>query len=191
MLTRDNEEVWISFLLSPLQTGYYKAAKALINLVMLPITPFIGATYPELTRAVAEKAWPRLHGFLRRLTTIAGLWTGAVTLGLLVLGRWLITTFYGTDFAPSFPALIILLVGFGLANTFYWNRNLLLSFNLPNYPLKVVSIVGALKILVTFLLVPLFGYLAEAALLSAFQAVTVALLAWRGLGELRSQESRE
>jgi len=190
MLTRDNEEVWISFLLSPLQTGYYKAAKALINLVMLPITPFIGATYPELTRAVAEKAWPRLHGFLRRLTTIAGLWTGAVTLGLLVLGRWLITTFYGTDFAPSFPALIILLVGFGLANTLYWNRNLLLSFNLPNYPLKVISIVGALKILLTFLLVPLFGYLAEAVLLSAFQAISVALLAWRGLGEVRSQERK-
>jgi len=155
---------------------------------MLPITPFIGATYPELTRAVAEKAWPRLHGFLRRLTTIAGLWTGAVTLGLLVLGRWLITTFYGTDFAPSFPALIILLVGFGLANTFYWNRNLLLSLNLPNYPLKVISIVGVLKILLTFLLVPLFGYLAEAVLLSAFQAISVALLARRGLGEVRSQE---
>ncbi len=190
MLTRDNEEVWISFLLSPLQTGYYKAAKALINLVMLPITPFIGATYPELTRAVAEKAWPRLRGFLRRLTTIAGLWTGAVTLGLLVLGRWLITTFYGADFAPSFPALIILLVGFSIANTLYWNRNLLLSLNLPNYPLKVVFIVGVLKILLTFLLVPLFGYLAEAVLLSAFQAITVTLLAWRGLGEVRLQMRR-
>ena len=47
---------WISFLLSPLQTGYYKAAKALINLVMLPITPFIGATYPELTRAVGGES---------------------------------------------------------------------------------------------------------------------------------------
>ncbi len=75
-----------------------------------------------------------------------------------------------------------------LANTLYWNRNLLLSLNLPNYPLKVVFIVGVLKILLTFLLVPLFGYLAEAALLSAFQAITVTLLAWRGLGEVRLQE---
>ncbi len=188
MLTRDNEEVWISFILSPLQTGYYKAAKALINLVMLPITPFIGATYPELTRAVAEKTWVRLRGLLRRLTTISAAWTGAVTLGLLVMGRWLLTTFYGADFAPSYPALLILLVGFGLANTLYWNRNLLLSFNLPNYPLKVITVLGVLKIVLTFLLVPLLGYLAEAALLSAFQAISVTLLTWRGLREVQAQE---
>jgi O-antigen/teichoic acid export membrane protein len=47
-----------------------------------------------------------------------------------------------------------------------------------------------LKILLTFLLVPLFGYRAEAALLSAFQAITVTMLAWRGLREVRSQELR-
>ena len=101
------------------------------------------------------------------------------------MGSWLITTLLRRRILPRpSPALLILLVGFGLANTLYWNRNLLLSLNLPNYPLKVVFIVGVLKILLTFLLVPLFGYLAEAALLSAFQAITVTLLAWRGLGEV-------
>ncbi len=189
MLTRDNEEVWISFLLSPEKTGYYKAAKALINLVMLPITPFIGATYPELTRAVTEKAWARLRSLLRRLTTLSAAWTGAVALGFLVLGRWLITVFYGAAFGPSYPALLILLVGYGLANTLYWNRNLLLSLGQPNYPLKVTVILGFAKIVLTFLLVPLLGYLAEAALLSAFQAISVTLLAWRGLREVRVQES--
>ncbi len=188
MLTRDNEEVWISLLLSPEKTGYYKAAKALINLVMLPITPFIGATYPELTRAVTEKAWARLRGLLRRLTSISGAWTAAVAVGLLVLGRWLVATFYGADFAPAYPALLILLAGFGLANILYWNRNLLLSLGLPNYPLKVITVLGALKVVLTFVLVPLFGYLAEAALLSAFQAISVTLLAWRGLREVRAQE---
>jgi O-antigen/teichoic acid export membrane protein len=188
MLTRDNEEVWISFLLSPLQTAYYKAAKALMNLVMLPITPFIGVTYPEMTRAVAEKAWDRLRAMLRRLTTISAVWTAGVTLGLLVMGRWLVVTVYGADFAPSYPALLILLVGFGLANTLYWNRNLLLSLNLPNYPLNVIIVLGAIKIILTFLLVPLLGYLAEATLLSAFQAISVSLLAWRGLREVRAHE---
>ena len=187
-LVRDNEEVWISLLISPLATGYYKAAKALVNLVMTPITPFIGATYPELTRAVAEKAWARLRSLLRRLTFLSGAWTLAAGLGLLVLGRWLVTAFYGADFAPAYPAMLILLIGFGLANTLYWNRNLLLSFNQPNYPLKVTAILGFVKIVLTFLLVPVFGYLAEAALLSAFQAVSVSLLAWRGLREIKAQE---
>ncbi|MFH1523844.1 MAG: oligosaccharide flippase family protein [Chloroflexota bacterium] len=188
MLTRDNEEVWISLILSPLQTGYYKAAKALMNLVMLPITPFIGATYPELTRAVAEKAWARLRNLLSRLTMISAAWTGAVVVGLLVLGRWLITI-YGPDFAPAYPAVLILLVGYGLANILYWNRNLLLSLHQPNYPLKVITVLGAFKVVLTFLLVPLFGYLVEAALLSAFQAISVTLLARRGLREVRTQEA--
>jgi len=104
------------------------------------------------------------------------------------LGHWLISI-YGADFAPSYPAVLILLVGYGLANTLYWNRNLLLSLGLPNYPLKVITVLGVLKIVLTFLLVPLFGYLVEAALLSAFQAISVTLLAWRGLREVRAQES--
>jgi hypothetical protein len=79
------------------------------------------------------------------------------------------------------PALPILLLGYGLANTLYWNRNLLLSFNQPNYPLKVTAILGFVIIVLTFLLVPFFGYLAEAALLSAFQAISVSMLDWRGL----------
>jgi O-antigen/teichoic acid export membrane protein len=145
-------------------------------------------TYPEMTRAVAEKAWDRLRAMLRRLTTISAVWTAGVTLGLLVMGRWLVVTVYGADFAPSYPALLILLVGFGLANTLYWNRNLLLSLNLPNYPLKVIIVLGAIKIILTFLLVPLLGYLAEATLLSAFQAISVSLLAWRGLREVRAHE---
>ncbi len=188
MLVRDNEEVWISLLLSPLATGYYKAAKALVNLVMTPITPFIGATYPELTRAVAEKAWARLRSLLRRLTLLSGAWTLAAGLGLLVFGRWLLSI-YGPDFTVAYPALLILLVGYGLATVLYWNRNLLLSFNQPNYPLKVTTILGFAKIALTFLLVPALGYLVEAALLSAFQAISVSLLAWRGLRELKMQES--
>lgn len=187
-LVRDNEEVWISLLLSPLQTGYYKAAKALLNLVMLPITPFIGATYPELTRAVAEKAWVRLRSLLRRLTAISGVWTLAVAAGLVIFGRWLVAI-YGAEFANAYPALLILLIGYGVANTLYWNRNLLLSFHQPSYPLKITAIVGLFKILLTFLLVPFYGYLVEAALLSAFQAVSVGLLAWRGLREVKVQEA--
>lgn len=185
MMTRDNEEVWISLLLSPLQVGYYKVAKAVINLVVLPITPFISTTYPETTRAVAEKAWQRLRDLLGRLTLIATAWTGVVTVGLIIFGHWLITRFYGVDFAPSFPAMLILLVGFGFANIFYWNRNLLLSLGMPNDPLKVMAVAGLVKITLSFLLVPRFGYLMETVLMSAFFVVSIGLIVLRGIREVR------
>ncbi len=185
MLTRDNEEFWISLLLSPLQTGYYKVAKAIINLVVLPITPFISTTYPEMTRAVGEKAWGRLRSLLRRLTLISTAWTGAVALGLMVFGNWMITRFYGIEFSPATPAMLILLVGFGFANILYWNRNLLLALGKPNYPLVVMAVAGVAKIALSFLLVPRFGYLMETALVSAFFIVTIGLISLRGIREVR------
>ncbi len=191
MMTRDNEEFWISLLLSPLQTGYYKVAKAIINLVVLPITPFISTTYPEMARAVGEKAWSRLRSLLRRLTLISAAWTGAVAIGLLVFGNWLIIHFYGIEFAPSTPAMLILLAGFGFANIFYWNRNLLLSLGKPNYPLIIMAIAGAVKIALSFLLVPRFGYLMETALISAFFIVSIGLIALRGIREVQRQAIKE
>lgn len=187
IVTRDNESVWISTLLGPLAAGYYKTAKAVINLVTMPISPFITAAYPAINRAVAERTWARLRDLLKKLTVISAAWTGAVTLGLVVFGRWLIVTFYKPEFAPAYPVLLILLVGFGFANIFYWNRNLLLSQGLPDYPLKAVAFPGVVKLLLTFLLVPRFGILMEAVLLSAFFVVSIGLMVWRGLEEIKKQ----
>lgn len=191
MVTRDSESVWISLLLSPTAAGYYKAAKAVINLITLPINPFITASYPAINRAIAERAWARLRHLLRRLTVLSAAWTGAAALGLTLLGHWLITTFYGPDFAPAYPALLILLVGYGFANIFYWNRNLLLSFGLPDYPLKATAFTGTAKLLLTFLLVPHFGYLMEAALLSAFFVVSIGFIVRRGVKEINRHPDRD
>jgi O-antigen/teichoic acid export membrane protein len=187
MVTRDSESVWLSTLIGPLAAGYYKTAKAVINLVTLPITPFITAAYPAINSSVAEKAWARLQNLLKKLTLISAAWTGSVSLGLLLLGHWLIITFYGVEFSPAYPAMLILLIGFGIANIFYWNRNLLLSFGRPDYPLKVIAFAGAGKLLLTFLLVPRYGYLMEAALMSAFFVVSIGLIVLRGRQEIRRQ----
>jgi O-antigen/teichoic acid export membrane protein len=191
MVTRDSESVWISALAGPLAAGYYKTAKAVINLVTLPITPFITAAYPAINRSIAERAWARLRRLLRRLTVLSAAWTGAAALGLIVLGRWLITTFYGADFAPAYPAILLLLLGYGFANIFYWNRNLLLSFGQPDYPLKVTAFAGAAKLMLTLLLVPRFGYLMEAGLLSAFFIVSIGLIVWKGWKEIGKHPDRD
>jgi O-antigen/teichoic acid export membrane protein len=189
MLIRDNEVVWVSYFLSPLEAGYYKLALAVINLMVMPITPFINTTFPELTRAVAQKAWLRLRDLLKKMTIISGAWTGAVVLALVVVGNWLITTFYGKEYGPATPAALILLIGYGVANVLYWNRTLLLSLGLPNYPLKAIAFTGSAKLILGFFLVPRFGYLAEAALLSGFFVISIGLIVARGLLEIRNQQS--
>jgi O-antigen/teichoic acid export membrane protein len=61
MLVRDNEALWIAWFLNPVAVGYAKTALAFINLVQIPITPFIATTYPEINAAVTNKDWTLLR----------------------------------------------------------------------------------------------------------------------------------
>jgi O-antigen/teichoic acid export membrane protein len=180
LVIRDSEVLWVTYFLSPLEAGYYKVALAVINLVLMPITPFISTTFPEISRNIAAKAWQQLRNLLRKITAISLAWTGAVAIGLLILGKWLIETFYGTEYVPAYPALMVLLIGFGFANVLFWNRPLLLSLGLPVYPLKVSFWVGLVKVVGSFLLVPRYGYVAEALLLSLYFVISIGLIVLRG-----------
>ncbi len=180
MIVRDSELLWVGFFLTTRDVGYYKIALAIINLVVAPINPLISATYPELSRSVAEKSWAQLRRLLRRVTILAGGWSVAVSLGLLVFGNWVILL-YGAEYLPAYPALMVLLMGYGVANVLFWNRSLLLVLQRPVFPFQVMLWTGLAKVALAFVLVPRFGYIAEAALLSAYLAVSVVIIVWQGL----------
>jgi O-antigen/teichoic acid export membrane protein len=187
MLVRDNEVLWIAYFLTPLEVGYAKTALAIINLVQVPITPFISTTYPEINRAVAEKKWNQLRALLKKVTLISGGWTILTGLGLVLFGRWLLG-FYGPDFIPAYIPMLIFLAGLGFGNIFFWNRPLLLSLGLPMVPYRISLWCGVAKIAFAFLLVPKLGINFEAFLLSAFFVVSVGWIILRGFAEIRKRE---
>ncbi len=199
LIARDSEVQWVGFFFGPLVTGYYKTALAVINLVVMPINPFISTTYPEITRAFATRQWARLRSLLRRVTLISGSWTLAVALGILLLGRQLLFSswslfghtfhIYSAAFLPAFPALLVLLVGFGFANILFWNRPLLLAQGLASYTLKVSLWTMLAKVVLALILLPGAGYLAEAGLLSGYFVVSVGVMTWRGLSLTRQAEA--
>jgi O-antigen/teichoic acid export membrane protein len=180
MIVRDSELLWVGFFLTTRDVGYYKIALAIINLVVAPINPLISATYPELSRSVAEKSWAQLRRLLRRVSLLAAGWSVGVSLALLVFGNWVILL-YGAEYLPAYPALMVLLAGYGVANILFWNRSLLLVLQRPTFPFQVMLWIGLAKVLLAFVLVPRFGYIAEAALLSAYLAISVAIIVWQGL----------
>ncbi len=208
MLARDNDQLWVSLFFSTTEAAYYKVAMILINLVVTPITPFINAVYPEINKTVVKRQWDQLIQLLKRVTGVAGAWTGAVALGLLLFGRqvffspWSIlghpvllfgkqVIVFKASYLPAYPGVLFLLIGFGIANTLFWNRPLLLALGLPDYPLKV-SVWGAIaKLGLTLVFVPLFGYLGAATLLSGYLAITVGLNVWKGMEQIRRMRSLE
>ena len=127
--------------------------RTLVNLVMLPIEPFIWPTYAEITRTVAQKQWQATRKLLKQVSTIGRGWTLLAGGGLVALGWWIIPFLYGSEMAPAYPCLVILLIGYAFANVLNWNRPLLLALGQPDYPLMVAAITGAIEIILIFLLV--------------------------------------
>ena len=180
LLVRDSEILWISLFMSPTEAGYYKVALAIINLVTVPVTPLISTTYPEISKVAALRDWPRMRWMLRRMTALSGgysLLTGVV---LAILGSWLVL-WYGKDAGPAYPALLILLLGYGVANTLYWNRHLLLSTGHASIPTVVSALVGFAKVALVFYVIPHFGYIGEAWLLSGYFLISNLALGWLSL----------
>jgi len=176
LLIRDSEVLWFGYFWSSEIVGYYKFGLAILNPIMMPINTLITTTYPEINRLISQKLWNPLRNLIKKTTLISLLWTGTCTLGLVLLGDWLLSFIKDGKYLPALPITLILLIGYGCANILFWNRNLLLAFNQPNTPLKIMGIFGVIKIIVMLVTVPKFGYLYQAGLLSAYFIFSVGLI---------------
>ena len=189
LFARDNVPLYIRYFVSDTALGYFRLASSLINLVMLPIEPFIWPTYAEITRAVAQRQWQAARQLLKQVSAIGAIWTLVAGGGLITLGWWFIPFVYGAESAPAYQCVLILLIGYGVANIANWNRPLLLALGHPNYPLMVAAITGAVEIILIFVFVPSGGYLVGTAIFSAYLAVSIIINVMRGLSILKHNES--
>ena len=191
LINKDSELLWVLLLRNPLEGGYYKLALALANVVQMPVAPLPQATYPELSREAARGQWGNVRYILRQGSILAGGYSLAAAAGLLLLGRPVIRYFYTPEFLPAYPALLLILAGLLAANTFYWQRTALLAVGLPDFPTKVNTVLAVLKVVGILLLVPVFGYIANAGLLAGSYILGVSVSVWRLLRELKSKEQAQ
>ena len=189
LFARDNIRLYLAALLSTSAVGYFALASRLINLVMTPLEPFIWPTYAEITKTIAQKQWTATRKLLKQVSSIGAAWTLLAGGGLAAIGWWLIPFMYGSAMSPAYPAFLILLVGYGVANIANWNRPLLLALGRPNLPLVVSAITGAVEIALLFVLVPSGGYLLGAAIVSGYFVISITWTAWRGLSILKREEA--
>ncbi len=189
LLARDNIPLYIGYFLSKTEVGYFKFALTLINLVKLPIEPFIWPTYAEITRTIAQRQWAVTRKLLKQVSSIAGIWTLLTGGGLIAFGWWIIPLIFGAKYAPAYPALVILMLGFGCANILNWNRPLLLALGQPRYPVVVAATVGAVELILFFLFVPHSNYLVASAIFSGYLLVSILWMVWHGLTLIKLEEA--
>ena len=187
LFTRDNIPLYLAALLSTTQVGYFKLAQGLVNLILLPLDPLIWPTYAEISHTVAQKQWDATRQLLRRVSLITATVVAGVG-GFLALTGWFLLPFlYGAEALPAYPALLILLIGYGFASIFQWNRPLMLALGKPAYPMLISLLVGLIELILIFSLVPQMGYLALAAVLSGYFVVSIGVTVWRGFYEIKRQ----
>jgi O-antigen/teichoic acid export membrane protein len=189
LVFRESELLWIGLFLNSEAAGLYKIAYTIVGFLSVPADPLILSVYPETNRLIVQRAWSRLRDFLRKITTLSLAYNLLLALGLIFLGHWVLAVF-GSQYTVAYPAMIALLIGLSFNYTLFWNRPLLLSFGLQNFALLAIVVAGVLKIGLAFPLVPRYGYVMEGALLSLYYVLSVGIIVWRGLVELRRQEAR-
>lgn len=189
LFARDNIRLYLALFLSNAQVGYFRLAVSLINLVMLPIEPFIWPTYSEITQTIGRRQWSATRKLLKQVSAIGGMWTLFAGGGLAALGWWIIPLIYGNDMAPAYPGVLILLIGYAFANILNWNRPLLLALGHPAYPLLVAAISGAVEVILIFLFVPGSSYLVGAVIFSTYLSISVTWNALRGLSIIKREEA--
>lgn len=190
LINKDSELLWVSFLRGPIETGYYRLALSLVNFVEMPLAPLPQTTYPELSRQAARLNWTGMRAILRQGSLLAGGFSLAAAAILVIIGQPLIRL-YGEAFLPAYPALVILLLGSAVANTFYWRRVALLALGQAGFPARLNSILALLKTLGILIFVPRYGFLASAALLTGFYWIgsLASVLKLRALLRQREQSS--
>lgn len=188
LLFRDNIPLYMASLLSITAVGYFKIAMTLTIPITLILDPFIAPTYTEISRTIARLQWGTTLRLLKRVTMITGGVVLAIWTGWALTGWWIIPTVYKPQASPVYPLLLILVAGYGFASTFQWNRPLFLSLGKAGYPVLITLLTGIVELALIFSLVPRYGYLMMAVILSGYFIVSQGFITLRGLLEIRRRE---
>lgn len=187
LVAKDSEDLWVSGFLGNAATGVYSLARALIGFLQIPVSPLPSTTYPELSRAVAQKDWQSVKGILQRGSQLATIYSLPVAAGLILFGRPLIQLYSDIpDGQLAYGPLLILLIGYTFSNIFYWNRAALLAFNRPVFPTLVNFVGMLLKIAGILIFGRYLGVAGFAALLAGYYIFTVGIATLRVRRDVRA-----
>ena len=184
---RDNILLYVAVLLSVTAVGYFKIAMTLTIPITLILDPLIAPTYSEISRTIAKLQWGTTLRLLKRVTMITGGVVLAIWTAWALTGWWIIPTVYKPQASPVYPLLLILVAGYGFASTFQWNRPLFLSLGKAGYPVLIALLTGIVELALIFSLVPRYGYLMMAIILSGYFIVSQGFITLRGLMEIRGR----
>jgi O-antigen/teichoic acid export membrane protein len=175
LIAKESEALWLAYFRTPTEVAFYKLAYGLAHMPMLPIKAMTQPTYRELALKLATGDSVAARALLRRASITAASWVIPVGILVAVFSSWLIRTLYTSEMLPAVPALLILLVGVSFSQVLYWNRPVLLALHETSFLLKMSVAMVVLKLALLFALVPAFGYIGNALVLTLLYLIGITL----------------
>jgi O-antigen/teichoic acid export membrane protein len=176
LVTKQGDLIFLGLLRNPVDAGYYRFAKTLAAVISHVGDAVTTAVLPQLTRFwTSERGM--LGPFLRSITMLLAGMLIPASLVAIALAEPVVRLVGGGRFDPSVPAVRILIVGFAVAGILSWTRPALLAAGRPHVATFINLFVAALQVALAPVLVPRFGFIASAGILTLLYAVGTSLMA--------------
>ncbi len=185
LIVKESDVLWLGYFRNATEVGYYRLAVSLAALVVKPIAPLIHTIYPEIAAHVSRKQWRALRGLLQRASVLSTAYVLPMLLVSFVFAHALVRLLYGAEFLPAVGALRILLVGVGFASIFFWTRAALLGLHHAGYQMRIHLGLGIVKLVAVVILLPRYGYIGNAAILTGLYIIGTVLCVAKLISELR------
>ena len=158
---------WVSLIILGLfvpsaQIGIYRVAVQMAVLADFGLQVVQPVVAPQIARLYTLGDQRRLQRLATNSARVTLLVNATITTGFLLLGRQFIRLFFGAEFSPAYPALLILLVG-GVINSLTGAVAYFLNMTgYENETLRARLVSTFVCIILTFLLSPVWGILGAA-----------------------------
>jgi len=139
----------------PAAVSFYKIADSAVKLSALAVTPVRSVLFPNLNEAWERNDRTRIRSLIRAFMAYGALISAGIAVGFLLLGRWLISLIYGSQYLPALPVIYILSIGLIIDNALLWVRPAVMSANRPS----LLTLISVFTIVFHLPLVAVFAYL--------------------------------
>lgn len=174
--TKNMDIMFLGYFRGPTETGYYKIAKSFAQLLTYIFDPICKAIYPELARIWSKGNKEDFLKLVKQTTMfLAGILFPICALLMVIIPR-VISNFVGTDYLPAANAARILLIGLLFAGIFAWLRPAFLSIGRADIPMFYNIGVVFCQVILSILLVPMFGYIGSSMVQSFLYVFAYTLL---------------
>lgn len=138
--------------------GYYSAAEKIVKALQGILTPLSQTVYPYISRLASESKQKAL-AFIRKLVTLVGSGSFAISLLTFLLARPIVNVVLGAQYQDSIVVLKILaFLPFVIALSNVFGIQTMLTFNLKGAFSRILVLAGILNILLALILVPIYQH---------------------------------